>query len=155
MSLYMARKILLKLGVTSTPELLHSVKVIALSNVGLANILIFHRLHRFLSVPKNIESEVYNYINSKTFSHECKDSGLREIDACPKYLGDAMEALCGAIFLDGGWKALISVFGRMAAPLIYFVCKYFDETVVDLIHDITTYYAQKGTMCLSRYRLQA
>lgn len=144
MSLYMARKILLKLKVSSTPELLHSVKVIALSNMGLANILIFHKLHRFITFPKSTERENYDYINKKNFSTLCKESSLREIEACPKFLGDSMEALCGAVFLDGGWKALISVFGRMAAPVIYFVCKYFDETVVDLIHDITAFYAQRG-----------
>lgn len=146
MSLYIARKILLRLGVSSTPELLHSVKVIALSNLGLANILIFHRLHRFICFPKNIEKDIYDYINKKNFSNLCKESSLREVEACPKFLGDSMEALCGAIFLDGGWKALLSVFGRMAMPVIYFVCKYFDETVVDLIHDIIAFYAQRSNL---------
>lgn len=146
MSLYMARKILLKLKVSSTPELLHSVKVIALSNLGLANILIFHRLHRFITFPKAAERENYDYINKKNFSNLCKEASLREVEACPKFLGDSMEALCGAVFLDGGWPALISVFGRMAAPVIYFVCKYFEETVVDLIHDITAFYAQNGRL---------
>lgn len=153
MSLYIARKILIQLKVSSTPELLHSVKVIALSNLGLANILIFHRLHRFISFPKNSEKDIYEYINKKNFSTPCKESSLREVEACPKFLGDSMEALCGAIFLDGGWKALIDVFGRMAAPVIYFVCKYFDETVVDLIHDITAYYARLGSLRSSRHRL--
>lgn len=153
MSLYIARKVLLKLKVSATPELLHSVKVIALSNMGLANLLIFHRLHRFITFPKKIERECYEYINRKSYNSLCKESNLREVEACPKFLGDSMEALCGAIFLDGGWEALISVFGRIAAPVIFFVCKYFDETVVDLIHDITAFYAQRGTILVTRHRL--
>lgn len=150
MSLYMARKVLLRLGLTSTPELLHSVKVIALSNLGLANLLIFHGLHRFIKYSSDTKTQVMNYIEKKSFDTPCKESSLRESEACPKFLGDTMEALCGAIFLDGGWEALINFFGRIASPIIYFVCKYFEDTVVDLIHDITTFFAQRGSLLFTQ-----
>lgn len=151
MSLYFARKVLLRLGLSSYPELLHSIKVIALSNLGLANLLIFHGLHRFIKFPPDIRDKAHDYINKKSFNTHCKDASLRELEACPKFLGDTMEALCGAIFVDGGWKALIDFFGRIASPVIYFVCKYFDETVVDLIHDITAFFTSRGRFCLRRY----
>lgn len=149
MSLYIARKVLLRLELTSTPELLHSIKVIALSNLGLANLLIFHGLHRFIKYSTDIKTQIMEYTEKKSFDTLCKESSLRESEACPKFLGDTMEALCGAIFLDGGWQALLNFFGRISAPLIFFVCKYFDETVVDLIHDITAFYAQRGMLLIT------
>lgn len=148
MSLYMARKVLIRLGLSSTPELLHSIKVLALSNLALANLLIFHGLHRFIKYTPEIKVSVMDYISKKKFDTPFKESSLRESEACPKFLGDTMEALCGAIFLDGGWQALIDFFGRIASPIIYFVCKYFDETVVDLIHDITAYFTQRGKLVI-------
>lgn len=155
MSLYFARKVLLRLGLSSYPELLHSIKVIALSNLGLANLLIFHGLHRFIRFPSDIKDKVQEYIKRKSFDTLCKEASLRESEACPKFLGDTMEALCGAIFLDGGWEALLDFFGRISSPVIFFVCKYFDETVVDLIHDITAFFTSRGKLELkSRNRLQ-
>lgn len=51
-------------------------------------------------------------------------------------MADVVEALLGAVFLDGGWKELLQVFGRLVTPMIYFCCRYFENIATDLIHDI-------------------
>lgn len=59
-------------------------------------------------------------------------------------MADVVEALMGAVFLDGGWNALAQVFGRIVTPMIYFCCRYFNQIATDLIHDIIQFYDQKG-----------
>jgi dsRNA-specific ribonuclease len=59
-------------------------------------------------------------------------------------LADVVESLMGAIFLDGGWGKLFSVFGRIMLPFIVYSCKYSERIGTDLIHDITAYFAKQG-----------
>lgn len=42
----------------------------------------------------------------------------------PKILGDVFESLIGAIFLDGGIKAVLGVYEHLLSPFILFVAKY-------------------------------
>lgn len=152
MTLYVARKILLKLGAYIYPELLHGIKALILSTNGLASMFVYHKLHRFLRF-KDIQDKspdevqkIQNYIRQKNFELRCKQWTWEESASAPKYLADTMEAICGAIFIDGGWEALISVFLRMAAPLIFFMCKHFDDVVVDLSHDIIAFFDKQRTL---------
>ena len=59
-------------------------------------------------------------------------------------MADVVEALLGAVFLDGGWKALMQVFARLATPMIFFSCKYFSNIATDLTHDIIASYDKRG-----------
>lgn len=153
MSLYIARKVLLKLKKSSSPEILHSIKVMALNNYSLASMLIFHRFHRFIMNYPDAE-RIKKYIKLKKFNAPFKQSTWEEDLQAPKSLGDIMEAICASIFLDGGWFALLETFGRMVSPTIFFVCKYFDQIAVDLIHDVKRYYDKKGMSMPLIYRPQ-
>lgn len=152
MGLYMARKIMLRLGKTMTPEILHSVKAVALSRHGLASIVIFHKLYYCLKLKKSDIGtdkapgavKLYEYLMKKHFNDKCRDVNWLEEEAAPKDLGDYLEALFGALFMDGGWEPAYNFFNRLFAPLIFFICKYFDDMVVDLIHDVNTFFATKG-----------
>lgn len=152
LALWMARKIMLQLGKTMTPEILHSVKAVALSRHGLASIMIFHRLVECLKLkkPDGItetpagHAKLFDYLMKKTFTDKCRDVNWREEDAAPKELGDFLEAMFGAIFIDGGWEPVYRIFNRLFSPLIFFICKYFDDMVVDLIHDVNTFFATTG-----------
>lgn len=152
LALWMARKILLQLGKTMTPEILHSVKAVALSRHGLASIMIFHRIIECLKLKKPDGTEelpaghakLFEYVMKKNFNDKCRDVNWREEDAAPKELGDFLEAIFGAIFLDGGWEPVFRIFNRLFAPLIFFICRYFDDMVVDLIHDVNTFFATTG-----------
>lgn len=42
----------------------------------------------------------------------------------PKILGDVFESLIGAIFLDGGIKAVLEVYQHLLSPFVLFVAKY-------------------------------
>jgi dsRNA-specific ribonuclease len=155
LGLYIARKILLRLGKTMTPEILHSVKAVALSRHGLASIVIFHKLFYCLklkkpdSIPEKAgsslaSSKLFDYLMKKHFNDKCRDVNWLEEEAAPKELGDYLEALFGAILIDGGWEPVYNIFNRLFSPLIFFICKYFDDMVVDLIHDVNTFFATNG-----------
>lgn len=62
-------------------------------------------------------------------------------------MADIVESLMGAVFLDGGWKALFKVFGRIVTPMVYYCCKFFDIMGTDLIHDIISFFAKRGKPC--------
>ena len=36
----------------------------------------------------------------------------------PKILGDVWESVAGAVFLDGGWKAIHQVYGKVLTPFM-------------------------------------
>lgn len=59
-------------------------------------------------------------------------------------LADTVEALMGAVFIDGGWEALSKVFGRIVTPMVYYCCKFFDQMGTDLVHDLISYFAKRG-----------
>jgi len=59
-------------------------------------------------------------------------------------MGDVVEALMGAVFLDGGWNALFQTFGRIVTPAVYYCCKYYNKLAFDLTHDIIAFYSKKG-----------
>ena len=145
----MARKILLRLKAYIYPELLHGIKALILSTNGLASILVYHKLHRFINFKQkgpDTENElriIHEYIRKKDFNLKFKQWTWMETIAPPKFLADTMEALCGAIFVDGGWDAIMQVFLRMTAPMIFFMCSYFDDIVVDLSHDIIVFFERK------------
>ena len=143
LTLYIARKILIKLGKGSTPELLHSIKVLVLATEPLANFLIFHKFYSCIKFSEKDQS-VFDFINSKSFDCAFSVSTLSTTDRAPKFLADTMEAIFGAIFMDGGWEALVKFFVRIAGPSIYFSCKYFESTVVDIIHDLIKFYQKQG-----------
>jgi dsRNA-specific ribonuclease len=151
MTIYTARKILLKLKKESKPEILHSIKVVVLSNEGLARMFVFHKLHRFLRYdtfsPSQIK-DISTYIQSLDFDQPFKDLWWTTDIPAPKIIGDSMEALCGALFLDGGWEAMFNFFTRISEPLIFFACKYFAEIEGDLIHNIKAYFDRESTDCL-------
>ena len=138
------------------PELLHSIKALILSTNGLASILVYHKLHRFINFkPKGADNDaelkqINEYIRKKDFNLKFKQWTWMETIAPPKFLADTMEALCGAIFVDGGWEAIMQVFLRMTAPMIFFMCSYFDEIVIDLTHDIIVFFGRLRTIDLPR-----
>ena len=45
-------------------------------------------------------------------------SGLREGTAPPAVLADALEAVLGALLLDGGWRSLRAAVNRLVSPLL-------------------------------------
>lgn len=152
MTIYTARKILLKLKKESKPEILHSIKVVVLSNEGLARMFIFHKLHRFLRIDTFSQSQIRDislYIQSLNFDQPFKDLWWTTDIPAPKILGDSMEALCGALFLDGGWEAMFNFFTRISEPLIFFACKYFAEIEGDLIHNIKAYFDRESIELLT------
>lgn len=146
MALYMARKVCVRLKISCFPELLHSVKVIVLSNRALGSLLIFHGLHKYLILDEQMAEyqKIVKFIKTKTFDRPFRESFSTELEYFPKFLGDTLEALFGAIFYDGGWKPLLKFFERIAFPLIYFLCVYFDSTTVDMRHDLESVYQKKG-----------
>lgn len=143
LSLYIARKILIKLRKGFNPELLHSIKVLVLSTEALTNIFIFHKLYRCVKFSEN-ESKLFDFILNKRFDLKHSTIQLDTTDAAFKFFADTLEALFGALFMDGGWPALSGFFIPKAGPLMFFACKYFDSTVVDIIHDLIKYYSKRG-----------
>jgi len=59
-------------------------------------------------------------------------------------MADVVEATFAAVFLDGGWTALHSTFGRLIIPLIYLGCAHINRITLDLSLKISMYYTQKG-----------
>mmetsp|Transcript_6248 Transcript_6248/g.10616 ORF Transcript_6248/g.10616 Transcript_6248/m.10616 type:complete len:209 (-) Transcript_6248:84-710(-) len=60
-----------------------------------------------------------------TFAKDFKmHSNEIELYRAPKILGDVFEAIIGAIFIDGGIKAVIEVLRPLLSPFILFVAKH-------------------------------
>ncbi len=143
LSLYIARKVLIKLRKGFNPELLHSIKVLVLSTEALTNLFIFHKLHRCVKFSET-DSKLFEFIQNKRFDLKHSTIQLDTTDVAFKFFADTFEAILGAIFFDGGWQALSDFFIPKAGPVMFFACKYFDSTVVDIIHDLIKFYQKRG-----------
>lgn len=89
-------------------------------------------LHKYVIFYNSAEGElsskdVDDYLQ---FSHKQNfDLNQREIEPfeAPKILGDVFESVMGAVFVDGGMKAVYQVYKEMLSPFILYVAKFSKE----------------------------
>ena len=136
--------------VNFTPEMFHSIKVSLLSTEGLAKIFIALKLYRYINLKglQKVEIElILDYLKSYSAKKPFKSLWWSNGTSAPKILADVVEALFGAIFLEGGWAALTETFGKIVEPYIFFCCKYYSQFTVDLKYDIISSFVKRGIKC--------
>ena len=126
-------KLLEERNINLNPEVFQKVKVSLLSNSFMARIAVLLGLHRYLI---NANTDVINEINEYTRKFRVKfpykNFVMYECNT-PKVLSDLWESLAAAVLIDGGWKAVKEVFGKLLAPYLKFVCNYFEKIETNLI----------------------
>ena len=131
------------------PDFYAGIKTIVLSTEGLATICVFHKMHTWItqtSLGSEKVAEIQKFVQHKDFDQSCRHLWWRSQKKAPKILADVFEAVCGAVLIDGGWKALSDVVGRLVGPFVFFSAKFFSEIGRNIVGDITAYYRQRGSL---------
>ncbi len=156
-TLTFVRRFALRLKRDPGPDFYAGIKTIVLSTEGLATLCVYHKVHTWISQANlSLEraAEVRRFVEQKDFDQTCRHLWWRSQKKAPKILADVFEAVCGAVLVDGGWKALTEVVGRLIGPFVFFSAKFFSEIGRNIVGDITAYYRQKGGRCSRRRRVQ-
>nr|QZA51932.1 dicer-like 5 [Paramecium bursaria] len=116
-----------------TPTDLYRIKMLLVSNSFMAKLSYAYDLHKIIEKQlSDIEFYKQNIDLDQDFRYYCAN-----FVRVPKILSDFFEALCGAIFMDGGWDAIIKVYGLMYDRFIQYSCMYLqqiDGHVIERIH---------------------
>ena len=129
-------------GFESSPETLHGVKVALLSTYPLAklNYLLGHYKFLNLSVEPNYITMLDKIAHDTKYKNQWIDAGLNKT----KILADSFESLIGALYMDGGWRAVRKVLDRVFLPFIYFFARYCKTMVTDMKHIVYEHFITKG-----------
>lgn len=65
----------------------------------------------------------------------------------PKILADGFEAIVGAVFLDGSWKAIHKFLGEVFCSFIFYFALYNNKMIVDIKSEIINFFTQRGIKC--------
>lgn len=121
-----------KNNIETSPEKLQIAKLCLLSNLSMAKIMIAYGMDDCLKFEDdNLFNQVVDLkkiISEKTDLEELID---KKIDYDFKQLSDCWEALCFAVFFDGGWQALSDSFLRLYAPFIFIVIQKINVPLID------------------------
>ena len=146
-----ARRFAIRMKRRLTPELYSGIKTIVLSTEGLSTLCAYHEIYKYI-IHSNIHSDqiiqIDQYVHQRDYEKQGRLLWWKNEKRAPKILADVLEAICGAILVDGGWKALNRVFGRLAGPFVFFGTKFFNEIGRNVVGDITEYYSKMGVECL-------
>ena len=111
----------------------HQAKKQLVTNEVIAKLCVFLGLHKYIVYYDTQEDsyshrDVEDYLNFSFISTNFKmnESEIEHFEA-PKILGDILESVIGAIFVDGGLKAVMHVMKHIISPLLLFVAKFSKE----------------------------
>lgn len=131
-----------KYGFESAPATLHGLKVALLSTFPLAKLTYLLGHYKYLRIPidESYKRMVENIGKDTKYKNLWADSALNNT----KVLGDAFEALIGALYMDGSWTAVRKVLDPVFLPFIYYFAKNCENMVTDMKHIVIDYYNSKG-----------
>ena len=142
-NLYLIHK---KYNMKISPEIFHGLKVILLSNFTFTKLNAFLEGYKFLHLPFDSSDMNKGKLFYEKFkkNERFRDLWFMGYNEDLKALGDSFEALAGAIFVDGGWKAIHKVYGRIFLPFIYFYARHEKYIIVDMKHMVVSDFQAKG-----------
>lgn len=147
------RRALLWLRREVCSRVLENVRQLALSTEGLAFLAIYHKFHHYID-PKafgtQTQESIAKYAESLRFDLQCRALYHMCPLAPPKQLADVFEAVVGALFVDGGWKAVFEVLHRLLSPLVIYLCLYSELVSADLCETVKRSFAAESRHCFIR-----
>jgi len=153
LALLFAKELALKIKKACSHSLLHEIKSRLLDTENLALIFTHLRLYRFLDLNEMQGGQIepmQEYLKRTDFDTKFWTIWLKSGGKTPKVMADVVEALFGAVFLDGGFPAVCATFGRIILPMVCFISKFY----LAVYHKISSEFKREDPNMFNSYNFQ-